>query len=149
VLSANQVGLRPSNLSLDGDLGIDISKDDALFNMVGTISRESLCEASLPTNLHVSKKVADGFDCLHYPCSVFVSSPMDKVFPPGVNIARDVLNPSHNSKVRRTQCWKVKIERKKKVVGDDVAVGSIPKLLGRTTMGRFCGKIMSPVAFQS
>jgi hypothetical protein len=29
------------------------------------------------------------------------------------------------------------------VVGDDIRIGEIPSIVGKTTVGRFCGKVVS------
>jgi hypothetical protein len=52
-------------------------------------------------------------------------------------------------KSKKLKCWKVRKERWKMVVGDDVEIGAIPNLLGRTTVGWFYGKIISPLALKS
>jgi hypothetical protein len=50
---------------------------------------------------------------------------------------------SSQQKIKTPKHWKVKKEQRIMVVGVDVEVEAIPKLLGRTTIERFCGKIVT------
>jgi hypothetical protein len=50
---------------------------------------------------------------------------------------------SHDDPLRKSCCWKPCKEKKRMVVGQDVGLGKLPHLLGRTLVGRFCGKNVS------
>jgi hypothetical protein len=51
-----------------------------------------------------------------------------------------------NKSTLKGRCWKAKRPHKKTVVGLDVELGVIPEMLGKTIVGRFCGKTMNPLA---
>jgi hypothetical protein len=51
-----------------------------------------------------------------------------------------VAGKSYEFKLEKGETWKARKEKRRMVVGDDVEIGDIANLMGRTTVGNFCGK---------
>jgi hypothetical protein len=62
------------------------------------------------------------------------------------NIEERIPSSSSQGIKPRWKCWKASKKIKKMVVGDDVSMEEILELIGKTSGGHFCGKVVCPKA---
>jgi hypothetical protein len=99
-----------------------------------------------PTNL---KKVVEGDDSDHSFHACLTFHLVKKSHPSGSSPLNSGMFHDHPPTGNKSKCWREKRECRRMVIGDDVDIGVILKMLVRTTVARFSGKSIIPSALQS